>query len=177
MFRKGKDELFSSGKQVEKYTQGIQILEAMVGTGKDNVVALATISKQLSPQGLVRPNVRDVDAMYEAGAFYIVSDARSHKVLEVDAHQEVSVSTNFEDFHSYGVARNLGWVLNPENALLRDKLKKVFEAWYEPTNNEQDPNTVYIEVKLTQGCLRLNHGKEFYHFDFEKQTAKHELFE
>lgn len=159
---------------MENYRKAMHLLEEMLGQGKDNVIALATISETKSKEGGIRPQVRDVDAMYEDGKLYIVTDARSHKVREIDAHKEVSISANFEDFHSYGVARNLGWVLKPENKELREKLMQVFEAWYVPTNNEDDPNTVYLEVALTQGVIRRDHGREFFHIDFESKTALHD---
>lgn len=158
---------------MEKYQEACDILTSMVGQGKDNVIALATISKELSQEGLIRPVVRDVDAMYEDGVFYIVTDARSNKVKEIEAHKEVAVSANFEDFHSHGVAKNLGWVLKPENAALREKLMKVFEAWYVPTNDESDINTVFVEVRLTEGTLRLDHEREFYYFNFADKSVSY----
>jgi len=81
-----------------KFEEGMNILEERFGRGKDNVIALATISLENSQDGYPMPCVRDVDAYYEDGAFYVVTYGTSNKIRQIEANPEVSVSVNFEDF-------------------------------------------------------------------------------
>ena len=155
-----------------KYEEGMRILEERFGNGKDNVIALATVSLETSPEGYPRPCVRDVDAYYENGAFYVVTYGESNKIKQIESNPEVSVSVNFEDFFCSGRGENLGWVLDPRNAELRTKLRTVFKDWYDFANNEADENCCFLALHLKKGTLRINHGEMFYHFDFEKKTAE-----
>lgn len=155
-----------------KFEEGMIILEERFGKGKDNVIALATISIENSPEGYPMPCVRDVDAYYEDGAFYVVTYGTSNKIKQIAANPEVSVSVNFEDFFGNGRGENLGWVLDPKNAEIRTKLRTVFKDWYDFANNEADENCCFLAIHLKKGTLRINHGEKFYHFDFEKRTAE-----
>lgn len=78
---------------------------------------------------------------------------------------------HFEDFFSSGTGENLGWVLEPHNAQLREKLREVFKEWYDFANNEKDENCCYLAIRMKKGTLRINHGERFYHYDFEKKEA------
>ena len=156
---------------MNKYEEGIKILEEKFGNGKDNVIALATISLEQGANGNSRPCVRDVDAYYEDGVFYTVTHAKSNKMKQISANPEVSVSVHFEDFFSSGIGENLGWVLDPNNAPLREKLRHVFKEWYDFANNEDDKDCCFLAVHMTKGTLRIDHGVMFYHFDFENKTA------
>ncbi len=156
---------------MNRYSEGMKILEEKFGNGKDNVISLATVSLELSADGKPMPCVRDVDAMYEDGVFYIVTYAQTNKVKQVEANPEVSVSVHFEDFFSSATGKNLGWVLKPENAEIKDKMRRVFSEWYDFANNENDRNCCILAVYMRKGTLRINHGEDFYHFDFENKSA------
>ncbi|KAB1438687.1 pyridoxamine 5'-phosphate oxidase family protein [Candidatus Galacturonibacter soehngenii] len=156
---------------MSKFEEGMKILNERFGNNKDNVISLATISLEQSEDGKPRPCVRDVDAYYEDGVFYIVTYALSNKVKQISANPEVSISVNFEDFFSSGIGKNLGWVLDPSNAQIRDKLRIAFKDWYDFANNENDKNCCFLAIYLTKGTLRIDHGAEFYHFDFENKSA------
>lgn len=156
---------------MSKYEEGMRLLEEKFGNGKDNVISLATISLESGEGQCPRPAVRDVDAYYEDGAFYIVTYGQSNKVKEINANQEVSVSVHFEDFFSSAKAVNLGWVKKPENGQIREKMRKVFVEWYDFANNEEDENCCILAIHMTKGTLRIDHGVMFYHFDFEKKEA------
>lgn len=156
---------------MNKYEEGMQILSERFGNGKDNVISLATISMETGANGNPRPSVRDVDAYYEDGVFYVVTYAQSNKMKQISENPEVSVSVHFEDFFSSGTGENLGWVLDPQNAELRTKLREVFKEWYDFANNENDKNCCFLAIHLKKGTLRINHGEKFYHFDFENKTA------
>lgn len=157
---------------MSKYEEGIQILNERFGNGKDNVISLATISLESNFSGAPRPSVRDVDAYYEDGTFYIVTHAQSNKVRQIMINPEVSVSVHFEDFFSSGIGQNLGWVLEPQNAQIRNTLRTVFKEWYDFANDETDQNCCILAIKMTKGTLRVNHGEMFYHFDFDNKTAR-----
>lgn len=156
---------------MNKYDEGMKILDERFGNNKDNVISLATISLEHGPEGKPRPCVRDVDAYYEDGVFYIVTYALSNKVKQIMNNPEVSISVHFEDFFSSGVGKNLGWVLAPDNAELRTKLRHVFREWYDFANNENDENCCILAIYMTKGTLRIDHGVMFYHFDFINKTA------
>lgn len=156
---------------MSRFEEGMEILKERFGNGKDNVISLATIAVTTAEDGLPRPGLRDIDACYEDGVFYAVTYGLSNKMKEIALNPNVSVSVHFEDFFSSGVAENLGWVLDPKNALLREKLREVFKEWYDFANNEQDENCCFLAVRMTKGTLRINHGEAFYHFDFVEKTA------
>lgn len=157
---------------MDKYEEGLKLLNDQFGNGKDNVISLATVSLELSETGNPKPCVRDVDALYENGAFYVVTYAKTNKVQQIEANEEVSIAVHFEDFFSSGTGKNLGWVLQPQNAEIREKMRSAFSEWYDFANNEKDENCCIVAIYLKEGTLRINHGEMFYHFDFVKKTAK-----
>jgi hypothetical protein len=155
------------------YEEGMKIIEEKVGNGKDNVISLATIAREPGANGNPRPVSRDVDAFYEDGSFYITTYAKSNKVLQVEANPEVSFSVNFGWFSGNGLGENLGWVLDPKNAAIREKLRKAFE-WYDNANNEQDENCCILAIRFTRGTINHNHGERFFHMDFVNKTETEE---
>ncbi len=156
---------------MEKYEEGLKILNERFGNGKDNVISLATISLEQSESGNPKPSVRDVDALYENGVFYIITYATSNKVKQIEANEEVSIAVHFEDFFSSGKGENLGWVMQPSNSEIRSKMRNAFKDWYDFANNEEDHNCCILAIYLKKGTLRINHGELFYHFDFDKKVA------
>jgi len=156
---------------MDRYIEGMKLLEERFGNGKDNVISLATISLDVSAEGKPMPCVRDVDAIYEDGVFYIITYAQSNKVRQIEANPEVSVAVHFEDFFSSGTGKNLGWVMDPRNAEIRAKMRQAFKEWYDFANDEQDQNCCILAVYMKKGTLRINHGEDFYHFDFENRSA------
>lgn len=76
---------------MSKYEEGIKILNERFGNNKDNVISLATISLEQSEDGNPRPCVRDVDAYYEDGVFYIVTYALSNKVKQTNRCESRSI--------------------------------------------------------------------------------------
>lgn len=157
---------------MNKYEEGLKILNDKFGNGKDNVISLATIAIEHSEDGNPKPCVRDVDAIYANGVFYIVTYAKTNKVKQIEANGEVSIAVHFEDFFSSGIGRNLGWVLQPRNAEIRNRLRSAFKDWYDFANNEKDEDCCIIAIYMKKGTLRINHGEMFYHFDFENKIAK-----
>ena len=61
------------------YEEGLTLLEEKFGNDKDNLISLATIARNCGENGLPRPMVRDVDAYYENGVFYVSTHESSNK--------------------------------------------------------------------------------------------------
>jgi len=156
---------------MDNFTKGMNILEEKFGNYKDNVLGLATIDTELNADGKPRPVVRDVDAYYENGVFYAVTYANSAKMQQIAQNNEVSIAVNFEWFTAGGVGENLGWVMKPENADIRAKLRKAFEKWYDMANNENDENCCFLAIRLKSGIIILNHHETIITMDFVNKTA------
>ena len=74
--------------------------------GKDQVIALATISGQL-------PSVRYVNAYYADGAFYIITYGLSNKMRQLAENPVAGIAGEW--FTGNGRAENLGWFGKEEN--------------------------------------------------------------
>jgi len=153
------------------YNKGLAILEEKFGGGKDNVLGLATIAQEPGANGQPRPVVRDVDAFYEDGAFYVITYSTSSKMQQIAKNNEIAIAVNFAWFTASGVGENLGWVLDPKNAELRTKLREAFKEWYDMANNENDQNCSYLALRLTNGVININHHETLIHMDFANKTA------
>ena len=157
---------------MSNYTKGMTILDEKFGNSKDNVLGLATIATEPNENGKPRPIVRDVDALYEDGAFYVVTSTNSTKMQQITQNNEVAIAVNFAWFTASGTGENLGWVKKPENAELRTKLRKAFEAWYEMANgDEEDESVCILKISLTNGIININHHETLIYMDFINKTA------
>jgi len=130
--------------------------------GKDSLIAIATTDGE-------RMHNRMVDALFIDGAFYVSTYALSNKMKQVESNPEVAVCA-VDWFSGHGIAKNLGWVLKPENAEIRAKLRAAFE-WYDHANNEQDENCCILEIRLTDGMLIKDHHAIRYQVDFNEKSA------
>lgn len=153
------------------YEKGMEILETKFGNNKDNIIALATIATESNADGKPRPVVRDVDAYYEDGTFYVVTWGASTKMQQIAQNSEVSIAVAFEWFTSSGIGENLGWVMKPENTQLRTKLRTAFAKWYDMANNESDENCCILAIRLTDGIININHHETLIYIDFVNKTA------
>lgn len=144
---------------MNKYEQAMQLLNETCGNGKDNIIALCTVEG-------TTPSVRDVDAVYEDGVFYITTTADSNKTKQIEKNPEVAVALCYGRGYSKATAKNLGWVLEPQNEALRAKLRKAFAGWYDEANNEQSKNCVILAVTLTQGSFFDEKTEERFDVDF-----------
>lgn len=117
--------------------------------GKNNVIALATVENGI-------PWVRNVNAYYEDGSFYVITHGLSAKMRQIANSPVVSVAGEW--FTAHGTGENLGYFGNPENEEIAGKLKKVFAEWINNGHNDfGDINTCILRIKLTDGVL-LYHG-------------------
>lgn len=155
---------------MNQFEEGIQIVNETFGNGKDNLISLATIAREPGEGGRPRPVARTIDAFYEDGVFYSVTNAKSNKMLQVAQNPEISVAGYQEMFTANGIGENLGWVLDPKNAEIRGKLRAAFSAWYDMANNEKDENCCILALRLTRGTMNVNHWEKLYHLDFVNKT-------
>ncbi len=143
-----------------------KMLEENYGGCKDNVLILSTVSLETAADGKPRPAVREVDAIYEDGAFYVTTYGKSNKIKQIEQNPSVAFAFHFGDYSGDGIGENLGWVMKPENAALRDKLRKAFADWYDAANNEQDENCVILAIRITTVHVFKDHGAVNYTVDF-----------
>ena len=148
------------GITMSNYENAVSIMAERFG--KDSLIAIATTDGE-------RLHNRMVDAYYENGAFYVSTYALSNKMKQIEAHPDIAVCA-VDWFSGHGVGKNLGWVLEPQNAEIRSKLREAFE-WYDHANNEQDKNCCILEIRLTDGMLIKDHHAIRYQIDFKKETA------
>ena len=126
--------------------------------GHDNLIALATTEGEI-------PQVRAVNAYYENGSFYIITHALSGKMAQLRDNPNAAICGDW--FTAHGIGVNLGWIRNPENEDLADKLRTVFAEWYDNGHtNEEDENTIILRIRLTDGIL-FHHGTR-YEIDFSE---------
>lgn len=124
--------------------------------GKDTVIALATTKDGV-------PHVRNVNAFYEKGAFYVITYGLSNKMRQIEENPVVAVAGDWFTAHGRGV--NLGYFGKEENAEIAGKLRKAFAEWIDNGHNDfGDTNTCILCVELTDGLL-LSHGTR-YDIDF-----------
>ena len=116
--------------------------------GKDNIIALATIDNDI-------PYVRNVNAFYEDGAFYIITYGISNKMKQIEKNPVVAISGEW--FTAHGKGKNLGYFGKSENSKIAAKLRNAFAAWIDNGhNNFDDENTCILCVELTDGVLFSN---------------------
>ncbi|MBD5503266.1 MAG: pyridoxamine 5'-phosphate oxidase family protein [Lachnospiraceae bacterium] len=124
--------------------------------GKDNIIALATVESGM-------PYVRNVNAFYEDGAFYIITYALSNKMNQIAKKPDVAIAGDWFTAHGKGI--NLGYFGKPENKDIAEKLKNAFHTWIDNGhNNFDDENTCILCIRLTDGIL-FSHGTR-YDIDF-----------
>lgn len=123
---------------------------------KDTVIALATVEDGI-------PHVRNVNAYYENGAFYVITYGLSNKIKQIEKNPLVAISGDW--FTAHGKGTNLGYFCKEENAEIVGKLKAAFSEWIDNGhNNFQDINTCILRIQLKDGLL-LSHGTR-YEIDF-----------
>jgi general stress protein 26 len=126
-----------------------KILKERFRTGQ--LIALATSIDN-------RPYVRAVNAYYEDGVFYVMTDASSGKMKQIEMNPEVAICGQL--LNGRGVAENIGHVLKPEHEELMETLRVALAEWYSYGKvNEADPNTVILKIQLTQATVIDNGNK------------------
>lgn len=137
---------------------------------KDALISLATIALESGSDVKSRPAARIVDAYYEDGAF-TVTYATSNKMQQIAQNPEVAVCIIVENFTADGIGENLGWVCDEKNAEMMTKLRRIFAAWYNEANNDEDRNTCLLRIGLTKGLWNDAHKGIRNEIDFVNKTA------
>lgn len=120
--------------------------------GHDTLIALATAENGI-------PSVRTVNALYDSGAFYVITYALSGKMRALAKNPNAAISGDW--FTAHGIGENLGHILLPENAGIAAKLRAAFASWYANGHtNEADPNTVILRIRLSDAVL-FSHGTRY----------------
>jgi len=124
---------------------------------KDNFIGLTTTDG-------TRVTTRVVNAYYEDGAFYAVTNALSNKMKQIEKNPIVAIfcgERNETYINAHGVGENIGHVLSAENAGMMVKLREAFHRWYNDVN-ENDPNTCLLRIRLTDGIYSVDFVPEHY---------------
>lgn len=158
------------GNIMSKYDEAMKLLEEQVGN-KDGLITLSTIALEPGANGRSRPAARIVDAYYEDGAFYTVTYATTNKMQQIAQNPEVAVCIIVENFTADGIGENLGWVCDEKNAEMMTKLRSIFADWYYEANNDDDPNTCLLRIRLTKGLWNDAHKGIRNEIDFVNKTA------
>ena len=141
------------------YKKSLEVLQELFA--RDYQFALATSNDNV-------PSVRFIDTFYNDGSFYIVSYAKSQKVMDIEKNSKVSMCNKLYRFS--GAAYNIGHPLLEENLEIREKLIKAFEPWYFAHNNENDENMCYLKIELKEGFFYKDGTG--YKVDFENKKAE-----
>ena len=140
---------------MEKLTKEIDAI-LLERFGKDSIIALATAIDNI-------PYVRNVDAFYENGAFYVLTHGLSGKMKQIEENPAVALSGEW--FTAQGKGVHLGYFGKADNARISEKMRDVFSAWIDNGHNDfDDINTCILRIELTSGILFSN-GKR-YEIDF-----------
>lgn len=159
---------------MSRYEEGLKVIEERCGNGKDNLISLSTIAMEPNIDGKPRPYVREVDAFYEDGVFYVTTWGKSTKMQQISQNQEVALAVCNQWISGNGIGVNLGWVLDPKNAKLRTKLREAFAEWYDFANNEKDENCIILAIHMTRATVIKDHGAEIYKLDFVNKIETEE---
>lgn len=130
--------------------------------GHDNVVSLATVENDI-------PFVRNVDGYYEDGSFYTITYALSNKIKQLEKNPTAAICGEW--FTAHAIGENMGYIRDDKNKVIADKLRNAFASWYSNGHtNEDDPNTIILRIRLTDGIL-FAHGTR-YDIDFKAIFSK-----
>lgn len=155
---------------MSKYDEAMKLLDEKLGN-KDGLISLSTIALEPGTDGKSCPAARIVNAYYEDGAFYTVTYATSGKMLQIAKNPEVAICVIVDNFTADGIGENMGWVCDEKNAQIMTKLRQVFAEWYNEANNDEDPNTCLLRVRLTKGLWNDAHKGIRNEVDFVNKTA------
>lgn len=124
--------------------------------GHDCIIALATAAGET-------PFVRNVNAFYADGSFYVLTYGLSNKMKQIQENPSVAISGDW--FTAHGTGINMGSFGKPENEHIATQMRAIFRDWIDNGHTDfSDPNTCILQIQLTDGLL-LSHGTR-YEIDF-----------
>ena len=155
---------------MNNFGEAMRVLQEKFGN-QDALISLSTIALSNNEAGKPVPAARLVSVYYEDGCFYTVTYATTAKVLQITQNPEVAICYIVENFTANGIAENLGWVCDEKNKALMDKIRPIFAGWYNDANNDEDPNTVLIRIRMTNGVWNDAHAGIRNEIDFVNKIA------
>lgn len=112
-----------------------------------------------------------MDAYYEDGAFYTVTSGPSNKMREIAHNPNVAICIIVENFTAHGIGENLGWVMEERNTEMMAKLRAIFAEWYDEANDDSNPGTCLLRIRLINGLWNFPHEGRKKEIDFVNKTA------
>lgn len=126
--------------------------------GRDSIIALATAANNI-------PYVRNVNAYYEDGSFYVLTYGLSDKMKQLKENPVAAISGEW--FSAHGKAVDMGYFGKEENKAAAEKMRTVFAEWIDNGHNDfNDENVIILRIVLTDGVL-FSHGTR-YDLDFSE---------
>lgn len=126
--------------------------------GRDSIMALATAANNI-------PYVRNVNAYYEDGSFYVLTYGLSDKMKQLKENPVAAISGEW--FSAHGKAVNMGYFGKEENKAVAEKMRTVFAEWIDNGHNDfNDENVIILRIVLTDGILFSNGTR--YELDFSE---------
>jgi len=153
---------------MNKYKNAIKLMNKRFK--KDSLISVATLNEG-------KPAVRMVDAYYVESehSFYTITYALSNKMKQIAVNPDVAISA-VDWFTGVGVGENLGWVGDEKHIEIMATLRKAFAKWYAlHQDDEKDPNTCILRIKLKSGLLIDNtrtFGFREYDLNFQTETVR-----
>lgn len=124
--------------------------------GRDSIIALATSAGNI-------PYVRNVNAYYEDGSFYVLTYGLSDKMKQLRENPVAAISGEW--FSAHGRAVDMGYFGKEENKSVAEKMRTVFAEWIDNGHNDfNDENVIILRIVLTDGILFSNGTR--YELDF-----------
>ena len=152
------------------YEEAMRTLQEKFGN-QDALLSLSTIALTGNADGKPVPAARLVSVYYEDGCFYTVTYATTAKVQQITQNPEVAICYIVENFTANGIAENLGWVCDEKNAEIMAKVRPIFAGWYNDANNDEDPNTCLLRIRMTKGLWNDAHKGIRNEIDFVNRIA------
>lgn len=140
------------------YARALEVMEENFG----HVIEMSVAS---AANGVV--SVRDVNAVYHDGVFYILGRVGNSLMNHISVSPSVGLCHGSHNMH--GVARSLGHPLDAQNAALRKFLKREFSLNYNEYVTEANPDMRIVEIKVTFAETFTRYHR--YNIDFVAQTA------
>ncbi len=140
---------FERGKQVLEENFGHMVEMCLASTANNNL------------------SIRDLHAVYIDGKVYVLS-RNGNKLMH-----DIAICPNVALCHGphsmLGTAHSIGHPAEPQNALIRKRLKREFSLDYDEYVDESNPDMRIVEITLTHAetYTRYHH----YDIDFVAETA------
>ena len=144
--------------QVQMYARAKEVMDENFG----HVIEMSVAS---AANGLV--NVRDVNAIYRDGKFYVLSRVGNSLMQQIVVSPAVGLCHGSHNMQ--GTARSLGHPLDPANAALRKFLKKEFSLNYGEYVTESNPDMRIVEITVTTAETFTRYHR--YNIDFVNHTV------